>query len=94
MFEASHYSFPFFTSLQQSGEMHADEIFWVFFLFSVISESLLSYWEVKGLKAKSVVNYFPVDFLTFSVLCFEVGFGEREDCSTGFCFLLPEERWL
>lgn len=39
-----------------------------FFLFSVILESPLSYWEVKGLKAKGVLNYFPVDFLAFSVL--------------------------
>lgn len=74
--------------------MHADEMFCFFFLFSVILELLLSYWEVKGLKAKGVLNYFPVDFLAFSVLFFEVGFGEWEDCSTGFCFLLPEERWL
>lgn len=75
--------------------MNTDEmLFFFFFPLSVISESLLSYWEVKGLKAKAMLNYFPVDFLAFSVLYFEVGFGEQEHCSTGFCILLPEERWL
>lgn len=65
-----------------------------FFPLSGIPESLLSCWEVNGLKAKGVLNYFPVDFLAFSVLYFEVGFGEREDCSTRFFILLPAERWL
>lgn len=67
---------------------------WSFFSLSVISDSLLSYWEVKGLKAKGMLNYFPVDFLAFSALYFEVGFGEWEDYSAGFCISLPEERWL
>lgn len=93
MFEASHNSFPSPCLQQQRGEMNTDKM-WLFFLLSVISGSLLSYWEVKGLKAKGMLNYFPVDFLAFSVLYFEVGFGEQEDCSTAFGILLPEERWL
>lgn len=65
-----------------------------FFPLSGIPKSLLSCWEVNSLKAKGVLNYFPVDFLAFSVLYFEVGFGEREDSSTRFFIFLPAERWL